>query len=181
MSIYTIGHSTRSLEELIGLLREHRVELLADIRSFPTSLRFPHFDKKVLSRTLPEAGITYRWLGKVLGGYRKKGDPNTLHTALRSPGFRNYADHMASKEFAWGIEKLRKLASKKPVAMMCAERLWWRCHRSLVSDYLVGCCGVEVLHIVEPGKLEPHRLHRAARVVEGRLVYDVEEAQPKLL
>lgn len=181
MTIYTLGHSTRSLEELIALLREYGVEVLADIRSFPTSARFPHFDKKVLSRALPEAGITYRWLGKVLGGYRKKGDPNSPHTALRSPGFRNYADHMASQEFAWGIEKLRKLTSKKRVAVMCAERLWWRCHRSLVADYLAGCCGVEVLHIVEAGKLELHRLHRAARVVGGRLLYDVAEAEPKLL
>ncbi|MFQ5817715.1 MAG: DUF488 family protein, partial [Terriglobia bacterium] len=154
MTIYTIGHSTRTLKQLIGLLREHQIELLADVRAFPSSARYPHFNKEVLSQRLPEAGISYRWLGKVLGGYRKKENPNSPHSALRSPGFRNYADHMATPEFGEGIEELTNLAGKKRarighVAVMCAERLWWRCHRSLVSDYLSACCGVEVLHIVE--------------------------------
>ncbi len=146
-----------------------------DIRSFPSSARHPHFNREHLERALPQAGIEYRWLGKELGGYRKKGDPNSPHTALRSPGFRNYADHTAAEEFVEGIEKLRELATGKRTALMCAERLWWRCHRSLVSDYLTACQGVEVIHIIESGKAEPHRLHRAARLVEGRLVYDVAE------
>ena len=180
MKVFTIGHSTRSLEELIGLLNEHRIAVLADIRSFPTSSRYPHFNQDVLSQRLPEAGIAYRWLGKELGGYRKQGAPNSPHTALRSPGFRNYADHMASEAFAAGVEKLRELAAAKGVAVMCAERLWWRCHRAFLSDYLVACCDAEVIHLVEPGKTETHRLHRTTRVANGRLTYDVASEQAKL-
>jgi len=179
--IFTIGHSTRQLEELLRLLKEHGIEVLADIRAFPTSTRFPHFNREVLSRRLPQAGITYRWRGKALGGYRRQSNPNSPHTALRSPGFRNYADYMDSPEFALGIEKLLKLAAKKRVAIMCAERLWWRCHRAFVSDYLSACCGVEVIHILDAGKTAPHRRHRAARLHAGKLVYDVVSAQQTLL
>ena len=175
MTIYTIGHSTRSLAALIELLRGNAIEVLADIRSFPTSARYPHFNQEVLAKELPAAGIAYAWLGKTLGGYRKKSDPNSPHTALRSPGFRNYADHTATKEFSEGIEELMKLAQTRRVALMCAERLWWRCHRSLVSDHLSACRGLEVIHIIESSTTEPHRLHRTARRIEGRLVYDVAE------
>jgi uncharacterized protein (DUF488 family) len=129
MIIHTVGHSTRSLAELIALLQENRMEVLADIRSFPTSARYPHFNQEVLAKELPAAGVAYAWLGKTLGGYRKKSDPNSPHTALRSPGFRNYADHMATKEFSAGIEELLSLAKTTRVAVLCAERLWWRCHR----------------------------------------------------
>ncbi len=181
LTIYTIGHSTRSLDELIGLLKEHEVEVLADIRSFPRSARHPHFNQELLSQRLPEAGIDYRWLGKELGGYRTQKDTNSPHTALRSPGFRNYADHMPSKEFGLGIEELLRLAGKQRLAVMCAELLWWRCHRALVSDYLSAYRKVEILHILEKGKTQPHRLHRAARVIDGRLVYDVKAQQGQLL
>jgi uncharacterized protein (DUF488 family) len=180
VQIHTVGHSTRSLEELIGLLRGHGIEALADIRSFPSSKRYPHFHKDVLLQQLPQAGIAYHWLGKALGGYRKKGDPNSPHVAIRSPGFRNYADHMASEEFRAGIDQLGGLASENTVAIMCAERLWWRCHRSLVSDYLAACRGCEVLHIVEAGKIEAHRLNHCARLAAGRLVYDVQDEQRNL-
>ncbi len=118
-------------------------------------------------------------MGKELGGYRKKKDPSTPHVATPSPGFRNYASHMASEDFARGIEMLLGLAAQKRVAIMCAERLWWRCHRSLVSDYLHACRGVEIIHILESGRTEPHPLHRAARLLNGRLVYDVDD-QPEL-
>lgn len=175
MTIFTIGHSTRTLDELIAILRAHRIEVVADVRSFPTSARYPQFNRAMLSAELPQAGITYRWLGKVLGGYRKKTRKDSPHSALRSPGFRNYADHMEAEDFALGIKKLLKLAEKKRVAYMCAERLWWRCHRSLISDHLTGVCGVEVVHILDEKKTEPHRLHRTARVADGRLVYDVGE------
>ena len=175
MTIFTLGHSTRSLEELLALLREFGIELLADIRSFPASARHPQFNRENLERALPEAGIEYRWLGKELGGYRKNKDPNSPHTALRSPGFRNYADQMGSEDFARGIEELLALAAGKRTAYMCAERLWWRCHRSLVSDYLSACRAVEIVHVWDSHKSEPHRLHRAARLIEGKLVYDVGE------
>jgi len=148
---------------------------VVDIRRFPSSARFPHFVRERLAEGLREAGIEYVWLGKELGGLRKKGNQHSPHRALRSPGFRNYADHMGTSEFREGVGKLLELAGHTRVALMCSERLWWRCHRSLVSDFLTACSGVEVIHIVEEGKTEPHRLHRAARLAEGRLIYDVAE------
>ncbi len=180
MTLWTIGHSTRTLEELIATLRAHRIQVLADVRSFPQSARHPHFNKETLAKALPGAGVTYRWLGKVLGGYRKQGRPHSPHVALRSEGFRHYADHMESQEFAQGIQKLLKLAERKRTAYMCAERLWWRCHRSLISDHLMAVRGVEVIHILDEKKVDRHRLHRTARVDQGRLVYDLQETQ-KLL
>lgn len=173
MTIFTIGHSTRTLEQLVAALRAHHIQVLADVRSFPTSARYPQFNRAALSAALPRAGITYHWLGKVLGGYRKKTRSDSPHTALRSPGFRNYADHMETEAFGQGIQKLLKLAEKKRVAYMCAERLWWRCHRSLISDHLSALRGVEVVHILDEKRTEPHRLSRAARVAQGRLLYDV--------
>ena len=180
MVIYTIGHSTRTLGELIELLKENSIELLADIRSYPASARHPQFNRENLALRLPDFGIEYCWLGKELGGFRNKRDPNSPHAALRNLRFRNYADHTATEEFTQGIETLLQLALSKRVALMCAELLWLRCHRSLLSDYLTACCGIEVVHILKEKKREPHRLHRAARLVDGKLVYDVEE-QPSLL
>jgi uncharacterized protein (DUF488 family) len=168
------------LAELIAALEAHRIEVLADVRSFPTSARFPHFNQASLAAELPRADIRYQALGKLLGGYRKKTRPDSPHTALHSAGFRNYADHMEGEEFRSGIKKLLKLAEKKRVAYMCAERLSWRCHRSLISDYLTALCGVEVIHIHDEKKTEPHRLHRTARLTSGRLLYDVGESR-KLL
>ena len=180
MVIYTIGHSTRTLGELIGLLKENGIELLADIRSYPASARHPQFNRDNLALRLPDFGIEYCWLGKELGGFRQKRDPNSPHTALRNVGFRNYADHTATDEFARGIETLLQLAGSMRVTLMCAESLWWRCHRSFLSDYLTASCSIEVIHIMGEKKREPHRLHRAARLANGKLVYDVEE-QPRLL
>lgn len=176
MRLWTIGHSTRSLEELLAALRAHEIDLLADVRSFPASARHPQFNRENLSAELPKAGIAYQWLGETLGGYRKKTRKDSPHTALRSAGFRNYADHTEKAEFRRGIQQLLELAEGRRLAIMCAERLWWRCHRSLISDYLAAVCGVEVVHIFDEKKTEPHRLHRAARRVEGRLVYDVGES-----
>ncbi len=174
MRIWTIGHSTRTFEALLAALRAQQIEALADVRSFPTSQRWPQFDRANLETALPGAGIRYVWL-KALGGYRKKARADSPHTALRSRGFRNYADHMETEEFRRGIEDLLALAVTQRVAYVCAERLWWRCHRSLISDYLTALCLVEVVHIVDENKTESHRLHRAARVNEGRLMYDVGE------
>ena len=185
MTIWTVGHSTRTLDELTVALQAHSIEVLADVRSFPTSARYPQFNRENLEKELPQArlpqirggqaGIAYRWLGKGLGGYRKKSRPDSPHTALRSPGFRNYADYMETEEFKSGVEELLQLAAQKRTAYMCAERLWWRCHRSLISDYLSALCGVEVIHIHDEKKTEPHRLHRTARLVADRLIYDVGE------
>ncbi len=175
MILYTIGHSTRTLEELIRLLQENRIETLVDIRSFPASRRLPQFNRENLEARLPESGIAYRWMGKELGGYRKRKDPNSPHMALGSAGFRNYADHMTGEQFRRGIEELENLARESRVAYMCAEKLWWRCHRPLVSDFLTACRGAEVVHIIDSGRTEPHRLHRAARLANGELIYDVGE------
>jgi uncharacterized protein (DUF488 family) len=180
VTIWSIGHSTRTLDELVALLKEHQVESLIDIRAFPLSRRNPHFNREHLMQRLPEHSIMYRWLGRELGGYRKKKDPNSPHVALTSPGFRNYADYMASGDFIQGILELEDLAAQERVVMMCAEKLWWQCHRSLLSDYLAACRGVEVLHIVETGRVEAHRLHRTARLAEGHLIYDFGE-QMRLL
>jgi uncharacterized protein (DUF488 family) len=174
MRIWTIGHSTRTLEALLAALRAHQIEILADVRSFPTSQRWPQFDRANLETALPEVGIRYVWL-KALGGYRKKACADSPHTALRSRGFRNYADHLETEEFRLGIRELLAQAATQRVAYMCAERLWWRCHRSLISDYLTALCGVEVVHILDENKTESHRLHRAARITEGRLIYDLGE------
>jgi uncharacterized protein (DUF488 family) len=184
MKIWTIGHSTRTLPELVAALRAYEIEGLADVRAFPSSARCPQFNRANLSAELPKAGITYRWLGEALGGYRKK-RPATAgrradspHSALRSEGFRNYADRMETEAFGQGIQELLTLAERNRVAYMCAEKLWWRCHRSLISDYLAALCGAEVVHIRDEKKTEAHHLHRVARVANGRLVYDVSEAAP---
>jgi uncharacterized protein (DUF488 family) len=176
MTLWSIGHSTRTLEELITALTAREIELLADMRSFPASARHPQFDEKVLAAELPPAGISYQGLCKLLGGRRRKTRTDSPHTALRSPGFRNYADHMETEAFRQGVDKLLKLAENKRAAYMCAERLWWRCHRSLISDYLTAVRRVEVIHIHDEKKTEPHRLHRTARAAAGQLVYDVGES-----
>jgi uncharacterized protein (DUF488 family) len=189
MTIWTIGHSTRTLDELMAALTAQGIQALADVRSFPSSARYLHFNRENLARVLPtagrgsSAGLSYDWLGRELGGYRKQGRGDSPHTALRSPGFRHYADHMETDTFRQGIAKLLALAEEQPTAYMCAERLWWRCHRSLISDYLQAVRGVEVVHILDEGKTEPHRMHRAARLAPppagqaaGRLVYDLGES-----
>lgn len=179
-SLWTIGHSTRTLEELIAALQAHGIGVLCDVRSFPVSTRHPHCNRENLSEALPRAGISYHWMGKLLGGYRKKTRPDSPHTALRSAGFRNYADHMETEDFRQGIQELLGLAEKRRVAYMCAERLWWRCHRSLISDYLTALCAVAVMHILDEAKTEPHRFSRLARVCDDHLVYDLGQA-PALL
>ena len=175
MTLWTIGHSTRSLDELTAALRAHGIEDVVDVRSFPTSARHPQFNRERLADELPKAGIAYHWLGKLLGGYRKKKRSDSPHVALRSQSFRNYADHMETPEFQDGIKELLQLAAGNRVAYMCAERLWWRCHRSLISDHLTALRQVEVIHIFDEKKTEPHRLHRTARVADGKLIYDVGE------
>ena len=175
MTVWTIGHSTRALEGLIAALKAHQIEVLGDVRSFPMSARHPQFNRENLEAELPKAGLAYHWLGEKLGGYRKKMRPDSPHTALRSAGFRNYADYMENEEFRQCVQELLKLAEEKRVAYMCAERLWWRCHRSLISDYLAAVCGIEVIHVFEEKKTEPHRMSKFARVTSSGLIYDLGE------
>jgi uncharacterized protein (DUF488 family) len=164
--IYTIGHSTRQLDELIGLLREHGIKRLADIRRFPGSRRYPHFSREALATSLAKAGIEYVHVVE-LGG-RREPLPDSPNTAWRNDQFRGYADHMATAEFQNALNRL--LASNAPTAIMCAEAVPWRCHRNLVSDELTRR-GHEVIHILGPGASQRHLINPVARLVDGHLVY----------
>jgi uncharacterized protein (DUF488 family) len=171
--IYTIGHSTRTLEELVAALRGHGVKTLVDIRSFPMSRRLPHFNRESLAQELPKNGIAYVWL-KELGGRRKKPRDDSPNSALRNESFRNYADYMMTDEFASAIDRLLEIADREKTAIMCAERVYFQCHRMLVSDYLVAH-GHTVLHIDDEKRpVRPHNLMAEARLVEGKLVYDAQ-------
>lgn len=168
-TLYTIGHSTRTLDELVEALRAHQIQTLVDIRAFPMSRRLPQFNRDSLAQTLPAAGIRYVWM-KELGGYRKKTLDDSPNIALRNQSFRNYADYMLTPEFELAMAELIALAEKSPTAYMCAERLYFRCHRMLVSDWLVAH-GHEVLHIDGTGPVKPHQLMAEARIADGRLIY----------
>jgi len=168
-TLYTIGHSTRTIEELIEVLQAHRIQTLVDIRSFPVSRRLPHFNRENLEKSLPSVGIEYVWM-KDLGGYRKKVRDDSPNIELRNQSFRNYADHMLTGEFQRAAAELVTIASRSRTAYMCAERVYFRCHRMLLSDYLVSQ-GHEVLHIDGTGPVKAHTMTAEARVIDGVLVY----------
>lgn len=168
-TLYTIGHSTRTLDELIEALRAHSIATVADIRSFPMSRRLPHFNRESLEKTLPAAGIQYVWM-KELGGRRKTIRDDSPNIALRNPSFRNYADYMLTAEFQRAALDLIRLAEQSPTAYMCAERVYFHCHRMLVSDWLTAH-GHEVYHIDGAGPVKPHKLLSEARVIDGELIY----------
>ena len=167
--LYTVGHSTRPIEDLIGTLQAHAIETLVDIRAFPMSRRLPQFNRESLEKTLPAAGIRYVWM-KALGGYRKKSREDSPHIALRNASFRNYADYTLTPEFEKAMADLIAMAEASRTAYMCAERVYFHCHRMLVSDWLVAH-GHEVMHIDGTGPLKPHRLTAEARMVDGDLIY----------
>jgi uncharacterized protein (DUF488 family) len=167
--LYTIGHSTRTLQDLIETLQAHSIETLVDIRAFPMSRRLPQFNRESLEKSLPEAGVAYVWM-KALGGYRKKTRDDSPHVAMRNDSFRNYADYMLTPEFEKAMADLIALAERSPTAYMCAERVYLHCHRMLVSDWLVAH-GHEVVHIDTTGPLKPHRLTAEARMIDGQLIY----------
>ena len=167
--IYTIGHSTRSLDELIAALQAHEIKILVDIRSIPMSRRLPHFNRESLEKALPDAGIRYVWM-KELGGRRKKIRDDSPHIAIRSDSFRNYADHMLTHEFELGMQKLLELSAEARTAYMCAERVYFNCHRMLVSDWLVAH-GYEVMNIDAAGPARRHKLMPEARLIDGQLIY----------
>ena len=191
MRIWTIGHSTRTIDEFISLLEENEIKLLADVRAWPGSKRYPQFNKDALAESLNVHGIRYEHFPE-LGGKRKS-KPDSRNTAWRNASFRGYADYMETEQFQKGIERLLDVAgqgaaawaaaevkhdgweavTRCPVAIMCAEAVWWRCHRSLIADYLKAR-GVEVLHIMGANKVEPHPYTSAARIVNGELSYEAE-------
>jgi uncharacterized protein (DUF488 family) len=168
-TLYTIGHSIRPLAELIEALRAHEIRTLVDIRAFPMSRRHPQFNRDSLGESLPAADIRYMWM-PALGGYRKKILDESPNIAMRNDSFRNYADYMLTAEFEGAVEELIRLAEEAPTAYMCAERVYFHCHRMLVSDWLVAH-GHEVLHIDGTGPARPHKLTAEARMMDGRLIY----------
>ncbi len=167
--IYTIGHSNRTLEDFISILKSFNIELLVDIRMFPGSKKYPHFNKPELERSLAKENIRYLHLID-LGG-RRKANKDSKNTAWRHPAFRAYADYMETENFQHGISKLVEAGLKYNTAYMCSEAVWWSCHRSLVSDYLKSI-GWEVLHIMDVGKAKEHPYTSAARIIDGKLSYD---------
>jgi len=191
MQIWTIGHSTRTIDDFISLLKENEIDLLADVRAWPSSKRYAHFNKDVLAESLNVHGIRYQHFPE-LGGKRKS-KPDSRNTAWRNASFRGYADYMETEQFQKGIERLLDIAGQvasaraaaeskhdeweavtpRAIAIMCAEAVWWRCHRSLIADYLKAR-GVEVLHILGANKVDPHPYTPAARIVNGELSYEAE-------
>jgi len=167
--LYTIGHSTRPLDDLLSALQAHDIQTLADIRAFPMSRRLPQFNRPSLEQSLPSAGIHYLWMPG-LGGYRKKILDNSPNVALRNDSFRNYADYMLTADFEQAIGELLAFAEQSRTAYMCAERVYFRCHRKLVSDWLVAH-GHNVLHIDDVAPAKPHELTAEARLVDGQLIY----------
>ena len=166
--VWTLGHSTRSFDEFLALLEENHVQLLVDVRHFPTSQRVPWAAKASLAAALRDHGLGYEHF-EDLGGYRKARS-GSVNTGWRNAGFRGYADHMTSPEFAVALERLIALAAKNRAAIMCAEAVPWKCHRSLLSDALLAR-GVRVLHILSRGKTQEHRLTKFARVHGGQVAY----------
>ena len=170
-TIWTVGHSTRPLDEFLGLLDEYRIEMIADVRRFPGSRKYPQYGTDALAATLAEHAIGYRWL-EVLGG-RRRVAPDSPNTAWRNASFRGYADYMATREFAQGLVELLDVARQSCTALMCAEAVWWRCHRSMISDAL--CVrGIEVIHILDAKHTLVHPMTSPARIVRGKLTYSAE-------
>jgi uncharacterized protein (DUF488 family) len=167
--VFTIGHSTRTIAAFLALLRKSEIDCLVDVRRFPGSRRHPQFNAEALAQSLAEAGILYRHLtalGGRRGGARDKESP---HTLWREEAFRNYADYAETSEFRAGFEALLALAAEHRVAIMCAEAVWWRCHRRIIADYLIAG-GVNVMHILDEGKIEPARLTPDATIRPDRSV-----------
>lgn len=185
MKIWTIGHSTRVIDDFIAALEGHGIKALVDVRTLPGSRRYPQFNKEALAASLAECGIRYEHFPE-LGG-RRKAKPDSNNTAWRNASFRGYADYMETEDFRRGIQRLVDLAEETGatvraasstrgvagVAIMCAEAVWWRCHRGLISDFLKAR-GVEVIHIIDDKRSEPHPFTSAAKIINGELSYTEE-------
>jgi uncharacterized protein (DUF488 family) len=167
MQIWTIGHSTRTFAEFLSLLQQFEIRQLADVRSFPGSRRYPQFNAENLADALRRNQIEYLHI-RELGG-RRKPDPDSLNLAWRNLSFRAYADYMETPEFAAGIARLTDWAAKARTAYMCSEAVWWRCHRSMISDYLKSK-GWTVWHIMD-GSVKEHPYTSAAQIRDGQLSY----------
>lgn len=171
VTIYTIGHSTHSLPDFLALLHSHHILTLADVRTHPGSRRFPHFNQEALAAALQSAGIRYTHLPE-LGG-RRKPRTDSPNTAWKNDSFRGYADYMQTPAFRAGLDHLLALAAESPTAIMCAEALWWRCHRALIADALKSH-GHTVLHIETHRPPKEHPYTSAAKIINGQLSYAVD-------
>ena len=167
--IYTLGHSNRSLEEFLDILRHYSIEAVADVRRFPSSRKFPHFNKDNLRRSLISEGIEYHWFGE-LGGKRGYIPGAEKYKCFRAEGYRNYVALMQTEEWRRAFNELVSLATNKVTVVLCAERIPWRCHRKLISDALLAR-GFVVIHIIDKGKEYQHRLTKCAKIVNGKLEY----------
>ena len=172
-TIYSIGHGARDIETFLGLLEGAGIERLVDVRTAPGSRKHPHFGRDALAASVQAKGIRYEWQGKALGGFRRT-RPDSRHVAMRSAAFRGYADHMETEDFRAAVQHLIDTSQQETTAIMCAESLWWRCHRRVLSDGLLAR-GCDVVHIMERGKLQPHPMSSAARVEGETVIYDVPE------
>lgn len=170
--IWTIGHSTRSLDEFLNLLSSAGISQLVDVRSFPGSRKFPQFNKDALAASLAKHDIKYIHLER-LGG-RRKAKPDSQNKVWRHPSFRGYADYMETSGFKDAIEDLKNLAIENNTAIMCAEAVWWRCHRSMVSDALKAQ-GWKVMHIMGKDNVQEHPYTKPAKIVSGELCYQKEK------
>jgi uncharacterized protein (DUF488 family) len=172
--IWTIGHSTHSIREFLSLLGAHQVQAVADVRRFPASRRHPQFNEAVFRGSLAQAKIGYRWF-EALGG-RRMPSPDSVNTAWRNASFRGYADYMETEEFAAAFSALLKFGTRQRTAVMCAESVWWSCHRALISDALTFR-GIEVVHILDETQSKVHPYTSAASIIDGRLSYEAPDPQ----
>ena len=168
--ILTVGHGTLPAAAFAALVRDAGLGAIVDVRRFPGSRHNPQFGRDEMSRWLPEEGLAYRWV-PALGG-RRKGLPGSPNVALRNAQFRAYADHMSSSEFGGAADELLGLASAVPMAVMCSEAVWWRCHRRLLADHIVVVAGRRVEHLFHDGRLADHPVTPGARRADHHLVYD---------
>jgi uncharacterized protein (DUF488 family) len=181
MVLFTVGHGQRTLDELAAVLVDAGAGTLVDVRRYPRSQRHPHLAGETLAASLPERGVAYEWWGEDLGGRRRSGGPASRHQAWRNPAFRAYADHMDSAAFRDALLRLLALGADGPLrAVMCAETLWWRCHRRLIAD-AASLRGTQVLHLLDVGNAQPHVVHPAVRAdQDGWPVYDLGADMPML-
>ena len=172
--IYTIGHSNLSFEQFVSLLKEHKIDLVIDIRRYPSSRKFPHFNSRVMSELLAAENIRYLWLESMGGRRHSVKQEKSVNLGLKIMGFRNYADYMATGEFHRAVDELLSAAANSRIAVMCAEKLYWKCHRWLLSDYLTAR-HVKVIHILDPGKTSEHKLTQDAVITETEVIYPLPE------
>jgi len=170
-SLFTIGHSTRRLEELIGILHAYNVTILGDVRRYPMSRTNPQFNSEIMTDILPQRSIEYAWLQK-LGGRREGFGSKSRNTCWKNLSFRNYADYMETPPFREGFVRLVELAQKGTVAIMCAETMYWRCHRSMISDFAKSK-GFRVVHLIGGSQPTEHKYTECARIVNGSLTYHI--------